>query len=544
MGLLAACVLAPVAHARPGDVDPTFGVGGESLVGLDGRVAEFGLMTLQRDGSIVATATAVPTMKQSLVRLTRDGLLDPTLGKAGAVRLPLVQVVAEPLVQADGKIVVVGTQADQTPGAPWRLAAISLEPDGDPDPGFGTAGVATPPNAGRFTPFAVIQQDDGRLVLAGGDSDAKDSFALIRLGRDGSVDRTFGEGGRVTTPNGQDFGGALAVVERKDGRLLVGGTSGKQVTTPTAGYSDDAWVVRQYTSTGAVDTGFGSQGATRVELDRFWTSYLDRLLPAGDGFVGVGSSGEEAIRPTHVSLARFGSGGALDRGFGQDGLVHTQIVAEQTGRPSISSSGDAAIQRDGRVLVGGGYSDSSAFNAPSGWAVTRYRPDGSLDAGFGRGGSATSPRGLFQSVRGLGVQPDGRIVAGGTSTNCGRSIFTLVRYLAADGPDAGPAVRACAGTVEIEPDGDLPIPIQCPFVESVCNGEIAIEIPTTDLPVGRKRFKLTGGARGTTSVRAKGRALELLRKPGTRRVVAVLTARDGERHRRVTRRGLKVRSKP
>lgn len=97
--------------------------------------------------------------------------------------------------------------------------------------------------------------------------------------------------------------------------------------------------------------------------------------------------------------------------------------------------------------------------------------------------------------------------------------------------------------------------VQCPFVEDECNGRVEVEIPPAELGsstrrpkravrVGAAKFKLASGAMGRPSVKAEGPGLTQLCEKGIKRAALVFVARDGEGHRRVTRRRIKIRSAP
>lgn len=122
------------------------------------------------------------------------------------------------MVQDDGKIVAAGRS---TTGGAGDFALARYEADGSLDPGFGTGGLVTTDFGGDDFARALVLQDDGKLVAAGGSFDGSD-FALARYEADGSLDPTFGTGGLVTT----DFGGddeAFALVLQEDGRLVAAG---------------------------------------------------------------------------------------------------------------------------------------------------------------------------------------------------------------------------------------------------------------------------------------------------------------------------------
>ena len=557
---VATLVLATPAQGRPGDVDSTFGTGGEALIRLSGRGAAFGQMSTQPDGAILATAFAPASDPEAssrpvLLRIRAGGLLDRSFGEGGAVRLPMT-LTTEPVVQRDGKIVVAGSLRSKGVD---QLTIVRLEADGDRDKGFGNNGLVTPAAGAGLRPHSAIVQQDRKLVAAGGvvnESKRRvDNFTLVRLRGDGSTDLTFGDDGRVTTPTGEDDGLASSIIEQDGGWLVVGGESSRDVKTQSGNVPHTTWLLRRYRSDGKLDASFGSNGAARFEVEDSTLSFLAGLSETEDGrIVAAGDVWFELgiFFTAHIGLARFGQNGDVDRGFGPSGAVLTQVPAEQTGNRAPSQGVDLAIQRDGRIVVAGRYlGGSEPFS--SGWAIVRYRADGSLDPGFGRGGFVTSVRGQSQAAQSVVVQPGERLVVGGTSTDCGRPLVTLVRYFSDAGTDGGPTMRACATTVPLGPDDELPLSVQCPFVEDECKGTVTVEIPPSELTssarsakrpveVGARRFSLASGAMGKPSVTAHGRGLDLLRKQRVKRAVLVFVARDGEGHRRVTRRSIKVRS--
>src|SRR6266542_4685736 len=71
------------------------------------------------------------------------------------------------------------------------------------DPTFGNGGkVTTDFGSNSDNALAIARQSDGKLVVAGvagGDEVSQGDFALARYNDDGSLDSTFGIGGRVKT---------------------------------------------------------------------------------------------------------------------------------------------------------------------------------------------------------------------------------------------------------------------------------------------------------------------------------------------------------
>ena len=111
---------------------------------------------------------------------------------------------------------------------------------GDLDTTFGTGGkvitdisrsVGSSDNA-----RAIVIQPDGKLVVAGYAYNGSDNdFALSRYNDDGSVDASFGTGGKVTTAisSGDDEAYALAI--QADGKLVAAGNAGGDVAAGNAG---------------------------------------------------------------------------------------------------------------------------------------------------------------------------------------------------------------------------------------------------------------------------------------------------------------------
>ena len=124
-------------------------------------------------------------------------------------------------------------------------------------------------------------------------------------------------------------------------------------------------------------------------------------------------------------LARYDEDGTLDATFDGDGKVITRFTRDD------DSSSDVAIQANGKIVAAG----SAGYNgAISRFALARYRWNGSLDSSFGGNGRVTTrfSKG-FDFARGVAIQPNGRIVAVGSTFGDIDGIdsrFALARYLA------------------------------------------------------------------------------------------------------------------
>ena len=283
---------------------------------------------------------------------------------------------------------------------------------GSLDTTFGTGGkVNTPIGSSYDVAYALGIQPDGRIVAAGYSSNGSNyDFALVRYNTDGSLDTGFGTGGKVTTPIGSSNDIANALGFQSDGRIVVAGSSYNG--------SNYNFALVRYNTDGSLDTGFGTGGIVTTSIGSGYNiAYALGIQP--DGRIVVAGSYCNGSN-YDFALVRYNADGSLDTGFGMAGKVTTPIGSGY----DIAYALD--IQSDGRIVVAG----SSCIGSNYDFALVRYNTDGSLDTGFGTGGIVTAPIGSSDDKAiAIGIQSDGRIVAAGYSSNDSNYDFALVRYL-------------------------------------------------------------------------------------------------------------------
>jgi len=148
--------------------------------------------------------------------------------------------------------------------------------------------------------------------------------------------------------------------------------------------------------------------------------------------------------------------GQLDPSFGGDGTVVTEFPSSRSGAHAV------AVQADGRIVTAGFAHANDSVAAD--FAVTRYRPDGTLDSTFGGGGLVrTDFGGRYDEAFAVAVQGDGKIVVAGSSSDATGSDMAVARYTASglldpsfDGDgltlvDFG--FESSARAVTVQPDG-------------------------------------------------------------------------------------------
>ena len=224
-----------------GQLDPTFGIGGLAAIKTFA-----GEMVLQSNGQILISSGDFARSVFNVVwpasnslrppgvisRYNPDGSIDSNFGifgEAAAVAAPLGVT-----IQANGTIFIAGSVIDRLLPRPQRnttgFGLLHYNPDGGLDTSFGSRGGVVN-SFGTSAPFAsadaVLQQPDGRLIVAGLAGDENSSnFALARYTSDGTLDGTFGSGGQVITVIPDNRSKIVALALQSDGNIIAVGNFG------------------------------------------------------------------------------------------------------------------------------------------------------------------------------------------------------------------------------------------------------------------------------------------------------------------------------
>jgi uncharacterized delta-60 repeat protein len=371
--------------AAPGDLDPTFGIGGR-LYPPSGAQIQYAVVNdvvVQSDQKILVSDGSL------LSRYLPNGTLDPTFGVGGQVFLVGGGGWGTLALQSDGKILVAA-------GNIFRYKT-----DGNLDTAFDGDGVLS--FKGGFEPHRLAVQNDGKIIVAGTRyipfSGNRNLFGLARLNSDGSFDTAFGTNGIVTTEFLESSDLSNMVIQA-DGKIVAaGGTcNGSNASNCTIALS-------RYNVDGSLDTSFGTSGLVvtpNVRKDN-WVGVSDVTLQADNKIVVAARYNASGL------VLRYMPDGSLDPSFGDAGQVSI---------PNLCPSG-VAVQSNGMIVLAG---DTNAYSpSSSSHELGRLLPNGVLDPTFGNNGRVTTvfPN-LPQSVNyiegrvyGMALQGDGKIVTAG-----------------------------------------------------------------------------------------------------------------------------------
>lgn len=261
-----------VRYNPDGSLDSGFGAGGKVLTPIRSTIGAHTL-ALQPDGKLVAAGISEGSF--ALARYNPDGSLDSSFGTDGKVTTSIgagIAVVYALALQKDGKSVVAGIAFDEHD---FGFALARYNPDGRLDPGFGTGRKVTTAigiRSDETHPFGplythktvcrlcgVAIQPDGKIMVTGSAlSEGRFTFALVRYNADGSLDKSFGKDGKVTTLIGTESR-AYALAIQADGKLVVAGST--QVSARESNFA-----LARYNPDGNLDESFGEGGkvVTRI----------------------------------------------------------------------------------------------------------------------------------------------------------------------------------------------------------------------------------------------------------------------------------------
>ena len=398
--LAIALVSAPVAQARPGDVDPSFGGG---ILTNQPSSSTIATLLLQADGKPIAVAQSL------MVRYLPDGAQDGGFGNDGVVDIEHQGFDQNPAaaLDPDGDIVVAGGIANSSN---YRYTSVErYRSNGSLDTSFGSNGQVTTPTGGYGANAVAVQADRKIVVGATGDN----GIELLRYLPDGALDSTFGSNGIVSTTLG---GRVKALVLDGQGRILIA-------------FGDS---VMRFDPDGTVDQTFGSGGQATVG------EAAAALALQPDGAIVVAGYGPG------IGITRLTGGGQPDGSFGSGGTVVVPPYASSNpaGQPTTGALG-VTVEPDGRI-VAVGYNWDGGYGAPDELALVRVDRSGALDGTFGDNGRAltalTPP--LTGQLTAVAAQPDGNLMTAGWATGDGIGHLVVARFLGG-GLAAGESFACC-----------------------------------------------------------------------------------------------------
>lgn len=312
-------------------------------------------------------------------------VLDQSFGTNGTLSVYVGSAVqlSDIGVQTDGKIVVAGTIRTENAN---DIVFARFLPNGSPDTSFGNNGISIISPSERDDAMLDFEiQADGKIVAVGSQKiDPRVEiydFLAFRINANGTLDTSFGDGGKVTINQGQpDYFAKVDI--QPDGKIVaVGGTVEE---------GRFAFIVR-FNANGSRDNTFGVTGITSYNLggsgEKGFPSDVE-VLPGGKILLGGALTIDRPGANDEVGFyeIRLLNDGALDTAFGNQGILTTTALQNYA---YAERAYDAAVLPNGKIVKAGGggvYVDNVRFSQDG--IFTAILPDGKFAVSGGRFGGS------------------------------------------------------------------------------------------------------------------------------------------------------------
>ena len=278
------------------------------------------------------------------------------------------------------------------------------------DQQFGNKGwsiTEIPNGASLINDMAV--QEDGKIVTAAyfQESGREEDILVMRYNEDGTLDATFGDGGKWIHDfsDGSDVATCLAV--QKDGKIVVGGWM-------HTGTEFDFFVTR-LNSDGSPDSGFANNGIGTYDLavtDRAFS-----LIILQDGSILV-SGWSYSGANYDFGMIKLLPNGSKDTGFGNNGMTITDFGGNDY-------ANDMAIQKNGQIVLVG----DASIGDRSFYALSVYNANGKIDENFGLDGRlVVDVLGISDVAYTVACTQDNKIILAGQSNSNSISDMTMLAF--------------------------------------------------------------------------------------------------------------------
>ncbi|HQO03178.1 MAG TPA: InlB B-repeat-containing protein [Spirochaetota bacterium] len=348
----------------PGMLDTSFDPG----TGADNNI---NYITVQGDGKILiggAFSTYNGTARNHIARLNADGSLDTSFDPGIGADSSINSIA----LQGDGKILIGGDFTSYNGMARNRIARLNA--DGSLDTSFN-------PNAGASNSiYSVAVQGDGKILIGGSFmryyySDVNGIRCRIaRANADGFLDNSFDTSAGVND-------NIYSIVVQGDGKILIGGafnTCKGSTLKRIARLNVDSTI-----DTSFVPTNCGAGG------------YIYSVALLSDGKILIAGDFTTFGFTAQNRLARLNADGSLDTSFDPGSGADTSVAS-------------MAVQGDGKILIAGHF---TSYNGTSRNHIARVNANGATDISFDPGTGADSV------ISAIAIQDDGRILVGGGFTS-------------------------------------------------------------------------------------------------------------------------------
>ena len=323
----------------------------------------------------------------------------PDMTFANGLTVPTQFVTESILTQPDGRVLGVGHQGNLAAGTSQGVIE-RFNSDGSVDTTFGNGGKIVSSAGVNEAYYGVAMLDASHFVVVG---TSGGDFVLARYDLQGRLDGSFGSGGRMITDFGTATDEARGVAIAAGGMIVAAGDSGGN------------FAFAEYDPNGHLNPNFAQNGRQLFGVGD-GNDGLGTLALQSDGkIVAVGSMG------ANVVVVRLTAAGEADGTFGAGGLVTVGPLTARTDLGAPDRSEGLAIQSNGDILV-------ANRTATGHFGIARLNPSGTLDTTFGTNGVAVANFGGDDDADSLVLEDAGQIIAIGTTLQNGTAQTAVAAF--------------------------------------------------------------------------------------------------------------------
>ena len=233
----------------------------------------------------------------------------------------------------------------------------------------------------------TLIQPDGK-ILVGGDFTSYNGIVrnrIARLNPDGSLDLSFDTGNLLNSS-------VYSIARQTDGKIILGGAFTKIIVDNDIVTKVIFRIVRLNLD-GSIDYSF--------KTDPGADYFINAIQVQPDGKILIAGKFSIVDEISRGGIARLNSDGSLDTSFNPENSIGGFYHWLDT----------MFLLPNGKILIGGIFSD---YNGTPRNSIAQLNSDGSLDTSFDPGSGIN---GSFRHVYSINVQPDSKILLGGSFTD-------------------------------------------------------------------------------------------------------------------------------
>jgi uncharacterized delta-60 repeat protein len=330
----------------------------------NGKIVAAGAAQLESGSVIVQVA-----------RFQTNGSLDPSFGSGGFTTTTAITTTPYNSSASRNVALALQPNGEILVAAGYSNLMARFTSSGQLDTTFGSGGIVNLANAGASfstAPTQIAVQKNGKILVASGSlapTPQLQAGTISRYNSNGSLDATFGASGTAAS-----VGSASALLLQSDGKIVVAGALTSKINAAPAA-NDVGFGIIRYTSSGSIDKTFGSGGVAIADFgaNAPLSGAFALAIQSNGDIVAAGAAAQGAANLSFDSafgLARFTSTGQLDSSFGSGGLVTTTILSGSSN--VYSDVTGLAIQSDGKIVAAGNTAVDQGFGSGTGAYVARY----------------------------------------------------------------------------------------------------------------------------------------------------------------------------